>query len=438
VAAACIADLGHRVRCLDVNVDRIAALRAGRVPLTEPRLDDMVADGIKGGRLSFTTSPADLHGMALVMVAVGTLDANGEWTAEVVREVVLGLARDEHGPRSIVIRSTLLPGTAAHLAAEVTRIDPTIGLALNPEFTREGSAVSDFLRPDRVVIGTEDPTSAVVADLRRLYEALEAQIVVTDLTSAEMIKVGSNVFLAAKIAYANELARLCRSTGANVADVVDGIGLDRRIGRAFLSPGPGFGGSCLPAQARALPAFARQLGVSAPVLEAIDDSNEMQVSWLLDVATTTLGRDLRHARAAVLGLTFKAETDDLRESPALALVRALVRQGASVSVHDPTGASRAVAELRRTDVEVAPADAVLDACRDADVTFVATEWREYLELDWERVREVMAGDVIVDCRSIVSVERASLSGLRVVGLTRRESVDPTPATVAAGAASGGH
>ena len=198
VAAACLADLGHRVVCMDVDAERIARLTRGETPISEPGLDRLVDRGLARGLLSFSADSASLRGALLVMVAVGTLDANGEWTGEMVRSAVNGIAADPSGPRSIVIRSTLLPGTASSLADELARVHPSVCLALNPEFTREGSAISDFLRPDRVIIGADEPTSVVVRDLRLIYEALEAPIMVTDMTSAEMIKVGSNVFLAAK------------------------------------------------------------------------------------------------------------------------------------------------------------------------------------------------------------------------------------------------
>ena len=221
-------------------------LRGGVLPIREPGLDQLVEESLDAGRLTFDSDPASTHGSRLSIVCVGTLDGDGDWTAGTVLAALEALARDADGPRGIVVRSTLLPGTGRTLAQTVKAIDPRIQLALNPEFTREGAAVSDFMEPDRVVIGVEDPEapSALLEDLRRLYAPLDAPIVVTDLTSAEAIKVASNVFLATKISFANELARLSAAIGADVQAVVDGMGLDKRIGRSFLSPGPGFGGSC--------------------------------------------------------------------------------------------------------------------------------------------------------------------------------------------------
>ena len=419
VTSACLAHLGHRVICVDIDKDRITRLSRGEVPISEPGLSSMVADALQGGRLSFTTELDSLRASSLAIVAVGTLDGSGEWTDQVVRSAVLGLAADRSGPRSIVIRSTLLPGTASRLSTEAAELDPRISLVLNPEFTREGNAVADFLRPDRVIIGTQDPDSPIVRDLRRIYEPLEAQIMVTDLTSAEMIKLASNVYLAAKITFANELARICASNGASVAAVVDGIGLDRRIGRAFLSPGPGYGGSCFPSQARALPAMAGRSGISVPLIDSIARSNDDQALWFVDQATTALGRDLHGARVGILGLTFKAGTDDLRESPALNLAAELARRGANLTVHDPIATAGGVSELARRGVVVRPASSALKASEGADVVFVATEWSEYADLEWADVQAVMAGDCIVDCRGIVNTERATAVGLRVLGLRRR-------------------
>lgn len=421
VAAACLASLGHRVTCVDIDGDRVARLNRGIVPIMEANLDRLIGDAVAKNRLSFTSNAAALRETSLVMVGVGTLDRAGAWTTEVVRSAVLGIAADRSAPRSIVIRSTLIPGTASRLAREMVAIDPSITLAINPEFTREGSAVSDFLRPDRVVIGTDKPMSNIVDDLSRIYEPLGAPILVTDLTSAEMIKLASNVYLAAKITFANEVARLCGSMGANVADVVEGMGLDGRIGRAFLSPGPGYGGSCLPAQSRALPALGARLGVTTPMIDAIGLSNECQGRWLIDQAETALGRELYGKRVAVLGLTFKAGTDDLRESPALRLVAALAEAGANISVHDPIATEKGADELARLGITVQPANSAVEACRGAEVVFVATEWPQYADLDWHEVRDAMTGDCIVDGRAILSIELGSAAGLRIVGLPRYQT-----------------
>lgn len=434
VTAACLAKLGNRVRVIDIDQARVELLRLGHLPIREPDLDDLVLAGVRDGLLEFHSDPAAAHGCSLVIVAVGTLDRDDEWTDVVVRQAVLGLARDPEAPRWIVIRSTLLPGTARTIADGLLAIDPRVRLAMNPEFTREGSAVADFLRPDRVVFGVDAAPSgdaragadrsALLGALRRLYQPLEAPFVVADLTSAEMIKVASNVFLAAKIGYANELARLCAATGADVGAVVDGIGLDRRIGRNFLSPGPGYGGSCLPSQARALPGVAAKLGVVTPLLDAIDRSNAEQATWLVTQGEVALGRPLDGASIALFGLTFKAGTDDLRESPALRLATLLTERGARVTAFDPMATEAGVELLAAQGVAVTPASTAEGAARGADAVFIATEWQQFTELDWSAIGRSMTGDLVVDGRGLIRREVARDAGLRLTGI---DAPDARPA-----------
>jgi UDPglucose 6-dehydrogenase len=423
VTAACLAHIGHDVTCLDVDAARIERLHAGDLPVHEPGLDDLVAEGLGNGRLRFANDYAAIRGADLVIVCVGTLDAEEEWDGEIVRAAVRDIAADPALPRNVVIRSTLLPGTAAGIAAEVRAIDPAVRLAHNPEFTREAVAVADFLEPDRVVIGVdgyddEGPGAALATSLRAVYAPLEAPVVVTDLTSAETIKVASNVFLAAKITFANEISRLAAAAGADAAAVVDGMGLDKRIARSFLSPGPGFGGSCFPSQARALPRLAAGYGVQTPLLDAIWPSNVRQAEWLLDGLERAAGRPVAGMRVALLGLTFKAGTDDLRESPALRLGAALLARGASVAAFDPLALDTGVALLTKggPDVPVAAAPTAAAACAGADAVVVATEWPEFRTLDWSAIAPAMAGRVVIDGRRIVDVTAATSAGLRVVAL----------------------
>jgi UDPglucose 6-dehydrogenase len=423
VTAACLAHIGHDVTCLDVDPVRIERLHAGDLPVHEPGLDDLVAEGLGNGRLRFADDYAAITGAELVIVCVGTLDAAEEWNGAIVRAAVRDIAADRSLPRDIVIRSTLLPGTAAGIAAEVRTIDPAVRLAHNPEFTREAVAVADFLRPDRVVIGIdghddEGPGAALAMSLRAVYAPLEAPVVVTDLTSAETIKVASNVFLAAKITFANEISRLAAAAGADAAAVVDGMGLDKRIGRSFLSPGPGFGGSCFPSQARALPRVAAGYGVQTPLLDAIWPSNVHQAEWLLDGLERAAGQPVTGMRVALLGLTFKAGTDDLRESPAIRLGGALLERGASVAAFDPLALDSGVALLTRggPDVPVEAAPTAAAACAGADAVVVATEWPEFRTLDWRAIAAAMAGRLVIDGRRVVDVTAATSAGLRVVAL----------------------
>lgn len=415
VTAACLAHIGNTVRVLEIDRERVARLERGELPIHEAGLDDLVSAGLTSGRLSFHADISSTYASRLVIVAVGTLDAQGEWTAATVRHVVLTLASDPAAPRAIAIRSSLMPGTAADIAAEARSIDPAMEVALNPEFMREASAVRDFLEPDRVVIGVPDPSRGrgVEADLRELYAPLGSPIQLTDLTSAEMIKIASNVFLAAKITFANELARVCAAVGADVTTVVDGMGLDRRIGRSFLSPGPGYGGSCFPSQARALPLLAFQQGIHVPLISAVAPSNEYQADWVLDQVADAMG-DLAGSRVALLGLTFKAGTDDLRESPALLMARRLVQRGARLTVFDPIATASAAARLAEDGVLVEACRSVEEASEGADAVIVATEWPEFGSIDWVSIASRMAGRVVADVRHVVDVDRANEAGLDVI------------------------
>jgi UDPglucose 6-dehydrogenase len=261
-----------------------------------------------------------------------------------------------------------------------------------------------------------DPAAggALVDDLRHLYAPLEAPIVVTDLTSAETIKIASNVFLSAKITFANELARLCAATGADVGAVVDGMGLDKRIGRSFLSPGPGFGGSCFPSQARALPDLAARVGVDVPLMRSITPSNEGQADWLIDRLEGAAGRVVRGWQVALLGLTFKAGTDDLRESPALRVAARLVARGAAVRAFDPIACEAGIAQLAAAGIVVEPAPSAEAACAGTDAVVAATEWPEFRQLDWGAIARTMPGRLIVDGRNVIDGATAAAAGYRVV------------------------
>ncbi len=416
VTAACLAHLENDVRVVDIDAARVERLRAGDVPIREPGLDELIHEGLATGRLTFHAEPTATHGSSLVIVAVGTLDRAGEWTVDLVERAVSGIAHDALAPRHLVIRSTLMPGTAVRLAGLVRDIDARMRVCFNPEFTREANAVKDFLEPDRVVVGAGPDADSLVAELHRLYAPLGKPIMDTDLTSAETIKLASNVFLAAKISFANELARLCAATGADVHAVVDGMGLDARIGRAFLSPGPGFGGSCFPSQVRALPDLALRYGVVTPIIAAVAPSNHEQAIWIVDGLEQASGRSVAGTRVGLLGLTFKAGTDDLRESPALRLAEVLAGRGAQVVAFDPVATQAGVDQLARIGIAVEAASTAADAARDADSIVVGTEWPEFATLDWAAIAPTMRGRVIADARRIVDRSAANEAGLTVATL----------------------
>jgi UDPglucose 6-dehydrogenase len=415
VTAACLARMGHVVQCIDRDENKISELKRGVVSFREPGLDEAVAEGLANGRLTFADSSAPTTASQAVLIAVGTLDPEGSWTDRYVESAVCALARDPHAPRTIIIRSTLLPGTTMRLQAAVREIDSSVELAFNPEFTRQGTAVRDFFTPDRIVVGgtTERHDSEAKRVLMAAYAALNAPVIVTDATSAELIKVGANAYLAMKIGFANEIARVAAATDADIATVIDGIGLDNRIGTAFLTPGPGFGGSCLPSQARALPALAVAHGIAAPILSAIDPSNRLQALWVVQQLELRLG-PLDGARVAVLGLTFKAGTDDMRESCALGIGRELAARGAHLTVHDPIALAAGVRALANEGIVVDAAADPSTATLGANAVVIATEWPAYRAIDWTEAARNMKGRTIIDARGIADREAVSAAGLDLV------------------------
>jgi UDPglucose 6-dehydrogenase len=340
------------------------------------------------------------------------LDERGEWTDAYVRRAIKQVVEAEVLPKIVVVRSTLLPGTLASIAQATRLIDGDVELYLNPEFTREGTAVGDFLNPDRIVIGTTAHRGQMIgaALLRLAYATLGRPVLVTDSTTAELIKVGSNMVLAAKVALANELARLAATLDADICSAVDGIGMDHRIGRAFLTPGPGIGGSCLPSQARAVDRLSMATGTSTPLISAVARSNGMQTKWVAE----TLERLVSPAASvAVLGVTFKAGTDDIRESPALAVAAELDERGWSVAIHDPVSGHAGARWLEARGVNVFVSASVYEVVRDRDAVLIATEWSDYRAIDWAVVASEMRGDLVFDGRGIVDSEAVSSAGLRL-------------------------
>jgi UDPglucose 6-dehydrogenase len=422
VTAAGLASLGHRVAAVEKDPSRLEALRAGSVPIMEPGLAEMILGARSAGLLRFESDAASAAGSDIVMVAVGTLDPAGAWSGRDVLAVVGDLLRAGSTPRTLVVRSTLQPGYGERLRALVAESGRDVHLLLHPEFTRQGSAVHDFLDPDRIVIGVEPGAGVEVADpLVRLYDGLTAPVLIVDYPTAELIKIASNAFLALKVSFANELAWFCRLLGADMADVRHGVGLDRRIGPAYLNPGPGIGGSCLPNQIELLARTVAESGLEANLLQAVAEAARRQP---IRVAEAILGiPGVR--RVAVLGLAFKAGTDDLRGSPAVMLLRTLKERGvAELAAYDPT-----VTEM--------PSLPWLRIARDpyaavsgADVTVIATEWPEFADLDWSRVGHVMNGGAIFDARGIVSPDAARRAGLHLHSLERRSVNGLAPDEVA--------
>jgi UDPglucose 6-dehydrogenase len=420
VSAVGLADLGHRVTVADVDAERIARLAEGIAPVYEPGLEEGIRRHMTGGRLRFTVDPQPPADATISLVIVSTpTGPDGPLSMANVEAAVSGLL-ERVGPEHVVaIRSTLPIDGPDRLLALVAGRDSRPAIVTNPEFMREGAALSDFARPDRVVVGWLEPRDRAAAEtVLGLYEPLGGQTMVADARSVALVKIATNVLLATKVAYANELARICDVVGANVDTVVAGIGMDARIGRAFLTAGPGYGGSCLPEQAVALALATGQHGVPTPLIDAVGHSNETHqraiVSELTRLLESSRPDGLAGARIALLGLAFKARTDDVRESPALSLARYLREEGARVVGTDP----RAIDKARRADPALETTPTVEEAVAEADAILVATEWPDYATLDWTDLAGRMHGDLVYDTRAIVNGAAVRSARLRFAALGR--------------------
>ena len=403
VSGACFSEFGASVTCIDVDASKIARLEEGRIPIYEPGLDELVARNAGQGRLRFTTDfERGVGGAELVFIAVGTPSRHGDGHADLsfVYDAARRIAPFLRGYSVIVDKSTVPVGTARQVRRIVAEANPKadFDVASNPEFLREGAAIADFMRPDRIVIGVESDRAE--ARLRALYRPLnliEVPIVVTDLETAELIKYASNAFLATKISFINEMAALCEALGADVHDVARGMGLDGRIGRKFLHPGPGYGGSCFPKDTLALVRTGQECGAPSRIVESVVEINAAQRSRMVAKIRGALGGDEAGKVIAVLGLTFKPETDDMRDAPALAILPPLIEKGARIRATDPRGVPEAKALLPGS---VEYAEDVWEALDGADAVVLLTEWNVYRGLDLQEVGRRMRGRVFVDLRNV--------------------------------------
>jgi UDPglucose 6-dehydrogenase len=403
VSGACFAEFGTDVSVVESEPARLAALVEGRMPIYEPGLDQLVAANMKAGRLTFTADLASaLDGAEAVFIAVGTPTRRGDGHADLsyVYAAAEQVARALSGYAVVVTKSTVPVGTGRRLAEIVRGVRPDLAfdVASNPEFLREGNAIGDFMRPDRVVIGTESERAREV--LRRLYRPLyliEAPIVFTGIETAELTKYAANAFLAMKVTFINEIADLCEKAGADVYDVARGIGLDGRIGRKFLHPGPGFGGSCFPKDTLALMRIAQEVGAPARLVETVVAVNDARKAGMATRIIGACGGSVRGKTIAVLGLAFKPETDDMRESPSIPIVSRLIEDGAIVRAFDPEAMQQARGVLPASITYCRDA---LDAAAGADALVLITEWNEFRALSPTRLRDAMRGRVLVDLRNV--------------------------------------
>ena len=435
VSAACFAEFGIEVAVVEAQAERLAALQKGEIPIYEPGLDTLVAGNIAAGRLSFGNDiAAAVAGAEAIFIAVGTPPRNGDGHADLtyVFAAAEQVARAMTGYAVIVTKSTVPVGTGRRIAELVSRTRPELDfdVASNPEFLREGSAIGDFMRPDRVVIGLDaeavggSPGKAGRAQeiMRRLYRPLyliEAPILFTSLESAELIKYAANSFLAMKISFINEMADLCERVGADVHELARGIGLDNRIGSKFLHAGPGYGGSCFPKDTLALMRIAQEAGASSRLVEATVQVNEARKASMGARIMSACAGSVRGKRVAVLGLTFKPETDDMRDAPSIPIVHRLVENGAEVRAFDPAGMEAARPHLPSRGV--AYCTDALDAAAGADVLLVLTEWNEFRALSPSRLRALMRGRVVIDLRNIYDPAAMAAAGMAYSSIGRPRS-----------------
>src|SRR5271167_4437841 len=420
VSGACFSEFGVSVSCVDQDAAKIVCLQRGEMPIFEPGLAALVAANAAAGRLSFTTDlAAAVVGADAVFIAVGTPSRRGDGHADLsyVFAAAEAIGRALRGPAVVVTKSTVPVGTGYQVAAILrgNRAKGGVEVAANPEFLREGSAITDFMRPDRVVIGADSERARVV--LRQLYRPLyliETPMLFTDVATAELIKYAANAFLATKVTFINEIADLCETLGADVQDVARGIGLDGRIGRKFLHAGPGFGGSCFPKDCRALVRTAGEAEAPLAIVETVLRVNEARKRRMADKIAAACGGNLAGKSLAVLGLTFKPNTDDMRDAPSLAILPRLAAAGAAIRAFDPAG----IDEARNLMPDLVYCEDAYEAAEGADALVLLTEWNEFRALDLARVGRLLADRLVIDLRNIYQPAEMAASGLSYVSIGR--------------------
>ncbi|MEE8274469.1 MAG: UDP-glucose/GDP-mannose dehydrogenase family protein [Alphaproteobacteria bacterium] len=420
VSGACFSEFGVEVNCVDANDGRIARLQNGDIPIYEPGLDDLVESNVRAGRLTFgADTAAAVAGADAVFIAVGTPSRRGDGHADLqyvyaaAREIAAAL----NGYTVVVTKSTVPVGTGREVERIVRELRPDadFDVASNPEFLREGSAINDFMRPDRVVVGTgSERARELLSALYRPLFLIETPVLFTSLETAELIKYAGNSFLATKITFINEIANLCEKVGADVHDVARGIGLDGRIGRKFLHPGPGYGGSCFPKDTLALVRTAQEYGTRVRIVETVADVNEARKRDMADKIVAACGGSVKGKSIAVLGLTFKPNTDDMRDAPSLVIVPALKAAGASVRAFDPAGMAEAKDRLNG----VAWCDDAYSAMEGADALVILTEWNEFRALDLGRIKGLLKTPLMIDLRNIYEPDDLAAAGFRYVCVGR--------------------
>ena len=434
VSGACFSDFGHDVVCVDKDIGKIEALHQGIMPIYEPGLAELVAANVNAGRLSFTTDLAEaVKDADAVFIAVGTPSRRGDGHADLtyVFSAAQEIAAALTGPSVIITKSTVPVGTGDEVERIVATIAPNSGAKVvsNPEFLREGAAITDFKRPDRIVVGTDDEDARQV--MRDIYRPLSlnqsAPLLFTGRRTAEIIKYAANAFLAVKITFINEIADLCEAVGGDVQEVSRGIGLDNRIGSKFLHAGPGYGGSCFPKDTLALLKTANDNDTPLRIVEATVQVNESRKRAMGRKVIKAMGGDVRGKAIAVLGLTFKPNTDDMRDAPSLSIIAALQDAGARIRAYDPEGIEQARALLDEVDFVTNP----YDAADGADALIIVTEWDEFRALDLKRLAKLLKRPLLVDLRNIYTVAEAERAGLDLIGVGKPKQPATTPSMLIA-------
>jgi len=420
VAGVCFAALGHDVICLDKDKSKIHNLKKGIIPIHEPDLPELLQKCVNKGNLSFSTDYSDMNACEVVIIAVGTpATKSGAANLKYLNEVVEKIATISTENKVVVIKSTVPVGTAGQVKSQFTKIRPDLKFELisNPEFLREGSAVFDFMKPDRVVIGCEKGAKKYAEELYRPLTAKNIPIIYVSNTTAELIKYSANCYLAMRIAFINEMADLAEKAGADIDEIAKGMGHDKRIGLHYLKAGPGYGGSCFPKDTQALVRYAKDQKANSKIIEAVIKSNkerkEKMAAKVINAAKEVKGKTI-----AVLGLAFKADTDDLRDSASIVLVNKLTKAGYEVKAYDP---SKPYKEARKLMKGLEFANSANEAIKDADVICIATEWSEFKNIDLAKAKKIVKHKVIIDLRNVISKEYAVDSGFKYISVGRQDA-----------------
>jgi len=420
VTGTCFAEFGVNVIAVDNDSRKINMLREGKIPFYEPGLEELVERNVREVRLSFSTDiKTAVEKSLVILIAVGTpSDESGAADLTFVREVAASVGRHMNAYKVVVTKSTVPMGTGAMIRRVIEENQVAtlpFSVASNPEFLREGAAIEDFMRPNRIVIGAEDEQAiAILQDLYKPLYLIETPIVITNVVTAEIIKYASNSFLATKISFINEIAALCEAVGADVHDVSRGMGLDNRIGRKFLHPGPGYGGSCFPKDIRAILNVAKQSGIDLRVMSAVMKVNEEQPARMVEKIRVAIGGVLEGKKLSFLGLSFKPNTSDIRESPSLRIIEALLAAGASVRAYDPA----AMEEARAAQPGIEYAEDAYDAASGCHALVIATEWNQFRKLDWDKIKAALKEPVVIDLRNVYERSQMIESGFRYTAVGR--------------------